>query len=207
MAHNTNVSSASHFAEKLSRRRRLFKSFEAKALGARTQVEKMSDAITTSVGSMEFLMLNVYWFAIWIVLNIHVIPGVVPFDPFPFGLLTMIVSLEAIILSVFVLLSQNRAAHTDSLREELHLQVNLVAEEEITKALELLAEIREKMGIKREDAELTKMLERIDTSYIQSTLQKQIDTGSTNFLNIMNPLNVLQQNGTSTTGKIMKEEK
>ncbi|MBI4080299.1 MAG: DUF1003 domain-containing protein [Candidatus Levybacteria bacterium] len=207
MANTTNGASASHFADKLSRRRRLFKSFEAKALGSRTPIERMSDAITTSVGSMEFLMLNVYWFAIWIVLNIHVIPGVVPFDPFPFGLLTMIVSLEAIILSIFVLLSQNRAAHVDSLREELHLQVNLIAEEEITKALELLAEMREKMGIKREDAELAKMLERIDTSYIQSTLQKQIDTGTTNFLTMMNPLHVLSQNGATPPGKAVKEEK
>ena len=97
----------------------------------------------------------------------------------------MIVSLEAIILSVFVLLSQNRAAHIDSLRDELHLQVNLIAEEEITKVLEILADMRAKMGIKREDPELSRMLERIDTSYIERTLQKQVDTGTANILKII----------------------
>lgn len=104
------------------------------------------------------------------------IPGVEAFDPFPFGLLTMIVSLEAIILSVFVLLSQNRDARIGKLREEVNLQVNLVAEEEITKILELLDEIRKKMGIKKEDHELEKMLERIDTSYIERSLQKQMES-------------------------------
>lgn len=177
--------SNSNHNDKISRRRRIIRSFEAKALHHRNFSEKLADTITASTGSVAFLLLNAYWFAIWIVLNVGIVPGVVPFDPFPFGLLTMIVSLEAIILSVFVLLSQNRAAHIDNLREELHLQVNLIAEEEITKVLEILADIRTKMGIKKEDTELARMLERIDTSYIERTLQKQADSGTSNMLRII----------------------
>jgi uncharacterized membrane protein len=177
--------------DKISRRRRIIRSFEAKALSHRTFAEKIADYINGSFGSIWFLVINVYWFAVWIILNINVIPGVVPFDPFPFGFLTMVVSLEAIVLSIFVLLSQNRAAQTASLREELHLQVNLIAEEEITKVLELLSEIRTKVGIKRADPELEKMLERIDTSYIERALQKQVESNPAHIMHLINPTNII----------------
>ena len=175
-------------ADKITRRRRIIRSFEAKALSNRSLSEKFSDVITNFSGSVMFLIVHVIWFVIWIGINTNIIPGTKPFDPFPFGLLTMIVSLEAIVLSVFVLLSQNRDAHISKLRDELHLQVNLIAEEEITKILELLHEMRGKMGIKKEDRELEKMLERIDTSYIEHSLQKQIDnnTSSVDLLHIIN---------------------
>ena len=179
--------------DKISRRRRLIRSFEAKSLVNRNKAEKIADFITTSAGSIPFLILNVYWFVIWILLNTNVIPGIEPFDPYPFGLLTMIVSLEAIFLSIFVLLSQNRAANIERLREELALQVNLITEEEITKVLELLVRIQGKLGIKHEDVELNRMLERINTSYIESSLQKQIDTGTGKILD--NIIGMPKKNG------------
>lgn len=173
--------------DKISRRRRIIRSFEAKALGHRKLTEKVADQATSMFGSFTFGVLHIYWFALWIAINTGLFVWVVPFDPFPFGLLTMIVSLEAIFLSILVLLSQNRAGQVASLREELHLQVDLIAEEEITKVLELLSEIREKVGIKRDDPELTRMLQRIDTSYIESSLQRQVDAGSTNILKSITP--------------------
>lgn len=192
--------------EKIIRRKRFIRSFEKKALQARSYPEKVADAVTNSTGSISFLLLNVYWFFIWIAINSNMIPGIVPFDPFPFGLLTMIVSLEAIILSIFVLLSQNRQSHIDKLREEVNLQVNFIAEEEITKALQLLDEIRQKVGIKREDPELTKMLERIDASYIERTLQRQIEGESMGFLKMMNPISAISSHNGSDAQK-NKEEK
>lgn len=177
--------STSH-QDKVIRRRRLIKSFESKALSNRKFTDKISDFITDFSGSISFLALHIIWFGVWILINMSFFPGVEAFDPFPFGLLTMIVSLEAIVLSVFVLLSQNRDAKISKLRDELHLQVNMIAEEEITKILELLHEMREKMGIKKEDRELEKMLERIDTSYIERSLQKQIDSnGPKDIINIL----------------------
>ncbi len=181
------ASAPTQTSDKLSRRRRIIRSFEAKSLTHRTFSQKVADAITSGSGTIAFLLINLYVFALWISLNTNVIPGIIPFDPYPFGFLTMVVSLEAIVLSVIVLLSQNRAAQIASLREELHLQVNLIAEEEITKVLELLAEVREKVGIKKNDPELDRMLQRIDTSYIERSLQKQIDAGSTNILTIITP--------------------
>ena len=107
---------------------------------SRTPSTRISDAITSFSGSMLFVWLHAIWFGIWIMLNIGLvhIPHVSEFDPFPFGLLTMIVSLEAIFLSTFVLISQNRMALQSERRAELDLHVNLLSEQKATKALEML---------------------------------------------------------------------
>jgi uncharacterized membrane protein len=96
-----------------------------------TTVQKIADWIANFSGSLPFLTLNALLFLVWIVLNMNVIPGVAAFDPFPFGLLTMWVSLEAIFLSIFVLISQNRQAEKDRVRADIEYDVNLKAELEI----------------------------------------------------------------------------
>ncbi|HEY2737248.1 MAG TPA: DUF1003 domain-containing protein [Thermoanaerobaculia bacterium] len=99
----------------------------------RSQVEKVADWIAAFSGSLTFLNLHIVFFAVWILLNVRWLPGWKPplFDPFPFGLLTMVVSLEAIILSVFVLLSQSRQAEKDRIRGDIEYEVNLKAELEV----------------------------------------------------------------------------
>jgi uncharacterized membrane protein len=97
----------------------------------RTTVQKAADWIAEFSGSIPFLLLHVVVFAAWIVVNLGWIPGITPFDPFPYGLLTMVVSLEAIILSVFVLLSQNRQAAKERVRADIEYDVNLKAELEV----------------------------------------------------------------------------
>ena len=94
-----------------------------------TTLERIADAIAEFAGSLTFLGLNAAWFIVWIVWN--TLPGVPKFDPYPFGFLTMAVSLEAIFLSIFVLVSQNRQGAKDRLRADLDYQVNLKAELEI----------------------------------------------------------------------------
>jgi uncharacterized membrane protein len=107
---------------------------------ARTLSERLSDLITRFSGSMLFVWLHAIWFGVWILLNVGLlrIPRISEFDPFPFGLLTMIVSLEAIFLSTFVLISQNRMSRLHERRSELDLHVNLLAEQKATKTLEML---------------------------------------------------------------------
>jgi len=156
------------------RRRQFFKSFEAKSLRSRSLLTRISDDLTEICGSTPFLVFHVIFFFSWIVLNIGIIPTAIPFDPFPFGLLTMVVSLEAIFLAIFILVSQNRSSLVNTLREEVHLRVNLIAEEEITKILEVLSEMRAKMGIKEDDKELETMVKRIDTNYIERSILQQI---------------------------------
>lgn len=94
-----------------------------------TWYERAADVIAEFTGSITFLVLNAIWFMVWIGWN--VIPGLHHFDPYPFGFLTMTVSLEAIFLSIFVLVSQNRQAAKDRLRADAEYQVNLKAELEV----------------------------------------------------------------------------
>ncbi|MDZ4289271.1 MAG: DUF1003 domain-containing protein [Prosthecobacter sp.] len=97
----------------------------------RSRVQKAADWIAEFAGSITFLLLHVVWFGLWLGLNTFHIPGIPQFDPFPFGFLTLTVSLEAIFLSVFVLLSQNRQAAKDRVRSDVEYDVNLKAELEI----------------------------------------------------------------------------
>jgi len=93
-------------------------------------LQRISDWIAWFSGSMAFLILNGLWFTVWI--GINTLPlGVTQFDPYPFGLLTMIVSLEAIFLSCFVLISQNRQSEKDHLRSDIEYDVNIKAELEV----------------------------------------------------------------------------
>ena len=94
----------------------------------RTDQDRVADAITRFAGSMSFVYLHVGWFAVWIVLNAGRVGSAVVFDDFPFGLLTMIVSLEAIFLSTFVMISQNREATRAEVRANLDFETNLTAE-------------------------------------------------------------------------------
>jgi uncharacterized membrane protein len=98
-----------------------------------TTVQRIADWLAAFSGSMNFLFLHAAWFGIWIILNVGIvhIPGLSGFDPFPFGLLTMIVSLEAIFLATFVLISQNRQVEKDKVRSDIEYDVNIKAEMEV----------------------------------------------------------------------------
>jgi CRP/FNR family transcriptional regulator, cyclic AMP receptor protein len=110
----------------------------------RTATLKIVDGISDFSGSLPFLWIHLVIFAVWIALNVvplvHTVVG--GFDPFPFGLLTMAVSLEAIVLSVFVLLSQNRQAARDRVRNEIEYNVNLKAELEVAQLHEVIDDLR-----------------------------------------------------------------
>src|SRR3990167_10212659 len=158
--------------------RHLIKSYEAKALKKRSLAVRFADDLTSFFGSIPFLVINGIFFSVWIVINTGLIPITSPFDDFPFPMLTTIVSLEAIILTLIVLMSQNRQSLISTMREEMDIQVNLIAEREITKILKLLTEYMKVKGIKIEDPELEDMLKEIDASYIERSLEKQLTTKS-----------------------------
>src|ERR1051325_1480555 len=109
-----------------------------------TVLQRVADWIAWFSGSMPFLMINGAWFIIWIVINTAPL-GIPPFDPYPFGLLTMIVSLEAIFLSCFVLVSQNRQAEKDRVRSDIEYEVNVKAELEVAHLHEKTDRIYENM--------------------------------------------------------------
>jgi len=150
-------------------------SLKARADAKRSLAARLADRMTAGFGSVLFLAVNAVWFVVWIVANIGLIPGLPAFDPFPFGLLTMIVSLEAIILAIVVLISQNRAARIADLREEVALQVEEISEQEITKLLELMVKLLEKQGIDvSPDEELRAMLRPTDTDSLTERLEKEV---------------------------------
>ena len=168
------------------RRQQVFRSFEAKSLRSRSLLTQIADDLTAICGSTSFLVFHVFFFGAWIAINMSMISSIPPFDPYPFGFLTMVVSLEAIFLSIFVLVSQNRSSYITTLREEVHMRVNLIAEEEITKSLQLLSEIRQKIGIKTKDPELEKMLDQTDYSYIERSIVEQLERANKPLLHQLN---------------------
>jgi uncharacterized membrane protein len=143
-----------------------------------TGIEKFADLLNELAASTPFLLLHVAWFTLWVGWNMGFM-GLTPFDPFPFGLLTMIVSLEAIFLSIFVLMAQKREAAVAELREEMSLQVVLRLEEEVTKNLQLVAGLYTRLGHKvAEDPELHEMLQPLDLDSIERELLLQISTAA-----------------------------
>ena len=107
-------------------------------------LQRISDWIVWFSGSMEFLLVHTIWFVSWIFINVFLV-RFIQFDPYPFGLLTMIVSLEAIFLSVFVLISQNRQAAKDKIRADIEYDVNIKAELEVAHLHEKVDHIHEQM--------------------------------------------------------------
>lgn len=108
--------------------------------------DKISQKITDFCGSMTFIYLHLIWFTIWITYNII---SPIAFDPFPFGLLTLIVSLEAIILATFILIAQNRQGEVTELRSELDYQVDLQSEKRSAEIILLLKDINSKLEGKK----------------------------------------------------------
>ena len=126
-------------------RSRVTRNVNAEVMEHLTTVERIADWISWFSGSMPFLTINAVWFGGWIVIN-TVDVGVRQFDPYPFGLLTMIVSLEAIFLSCFVLLAQNRQAAKDRVRSDVEYDVNVKAEMEVAHLHDKLDRIQEQVA-------------------------------------------------------------
>ena len=159
----------------ISEQREKIKSFKAKMDLQRGVSDKLADTMTSLFGSVWFLIFNAVWFGGWMLANTGLIPGIKAFDPFPYGLLTMVVSLEAIFLAIIVLISQNRAAKIADLREEIDLQLNVRAEQEITKLLIIVDEIHDHLGLDPEDdAELIMMKQRTDLDAIEKELAQEL---------------------------------
>ena len=151
-----------------------FGAIKAQHASRLTRIERFADTLTRVASSTPFLVAHALWFGGWIAWNMGAF-GLRPFDPFPFGLLTLVVSLEAIFLSIFVLMAQVRESSIAELREEVTLQVNLRTEAEVTKVLQLLAGLYTRQGHRLgEDDELRQMLQPLDPTDIERELIEQI---------------------------------
>jgi len=138
-------------------------------------VDKVALFVTGAFGSIRFLGMCIALFIVWISWNLNLLPLLRPFDPYPFQMLTMIVSIFAIILSVSVLISQNREGKKNNIRQQVDFEVNVRAESEITKMLTMLHEIQKQLGIhSKVDTELEEMKAEIDIKEIHHKLDDTI---------------------------------
>src|SRR5258708_1344383 len=136
----------------------LIRQLEESAKQERTRSDLVAEAIANFCGSMTFVWVHVVWFGGWVLIN--VVPRVPHIDPFPFTFLTLVVSLEAIFLSTFILISQNHDTKISERRNHLDLQINLLSEQENTKMIGMLHAIATKIGAEvNEDSHLQALSE------------------------------------------------
>lgn len=155
--HSPHRSHARSMEELMRRNVEVISRLEHAAQERRSAIDRVIDGITAFCGSVPFVWMHLLWYGGWVAYN--TLPSVRHFDPFPFQFLTLVVSLEAILLSTFILITQNRQAALAERRNELDLQINILAEQENTKALVLLDAIAHKLGLHECDDPEMKALE------------------------------------------------
>ena len=153
---------------------------EHEFLEQRTLSERVSDRIAGFAGSMFFVLIHVLLVFSWVLINANRSSWIPRFDPYPFSLLGMIVAVEAVVLSSFILMRQNRMTKRAERRDHLNLQVDLIAEKEITKLLQMVRVICEPMGLKHitEDKELKEFSQKTSVETLtQRRLQDMLPEG------------------------------
>ncbi len=148
--------------------------FKGKVEFSQTWLDKFSDSMTQSFGTTIFFLLNLIIFLIWFFINSKY-SGVPAFDPYPYELLTMSVSLEAIFLSIIVLMSQNRENRIAEERAELDFEINVRAEQEVTKIITMIQELGAHQGLTFKDDEDMKWMKiKTDVAQLKNDLEKEM---------------------------------
>ena len=149
---------------------------EYDALARRTPTERDSDVMTKLVGNMGFLLAHLILIFSWSLVNLHVIPGVKAFDPFPFGVLALVVSSESVFLTIFVLISQSRMARQSERRSHLDLQVGMLSEQELTTILQMLQKLCQHVGVNVDSSrqEVQSFSETTDVHKLASELEDKL---------------------------------
>ena len=137
--------------------------------------EVLARLLTQSLGSIWFLNTVVAFIALWIIANLGLIPGVRPFDPYPFDCLVMIATFSAMLLAIVVLINQNQQGRMEDIRQRIDFEVNVRAEREITKVLTMLDELHVRAGIAKVDTELDRMKEKISIAEIKEDIEQGIE--------------------------------
>jgi uncharacterized membrane protein len=151
---------------------------ERKALAATNWSDRISGAVSAFVGSLRFVFFQVVLFISWAAWNALASPSL-RFDPHPYGLLTFIVSIEGVLIATFVLMKQNRMAAQTDQRDHLNLQIDLLAEQEMTAVLRLLQRISERLGVASDDADdarTQKLAEETNVHELVHRLEKALPT-------------------------------
>jgi uncharacterized membrane protein len=121
---------------------------EQAATRRRSRSESVYEFVGGFIGTLNFVVFQLIGVVVWVVINAGLLPPARPFDPFPFPILNQIIALEAVLMTAFVLMKQNRMSKLADRRAHLDLQINLMTERETTKVIRMLLEIGERLGIK-----------------------------------------------------------
>jgi uncharacterized membrane protein len=143
----------------------------------RSAAEHLAALVAHVAGSTPFIVLHVVWFGAWILLNVGVVSAIQPWDPFPFSFLTLVVSLEAIFLSLLVLMAQNRLTRDADKRAHLDLQINMLAEQESTATLKMLEQICQHLGITQPGGEEHELATATDVNELAKSLDDKLTAG------------------------------
>jgi uncharacterized membrane protein len=144
----------------------------------RSRAERLADLVARVAGGTPFIILHVVWFGAWVLLNVGAVSAIPPWDPFPFSFLTLVVSLEAIFLSLLVLMAQNRLTRDADKRAHLDLQINMLAEQESTATLKMLEQICQHLGIAGQGDEEHELATATDVSELAKSLDDKLPAGS-----------------------------
>jgi uncharacterized membrane protein len=149
---------------------------EHDAFNRRTPTERVSDVITKVVGNMGFLLAQLILISGWSLVNLHLIPGLRAFDPFPFGVLALVVSSESVFLTIFVLISQSRMSRQSERRSHLDLQVGMLSEQELTTILQMLQKLCQHMGVNVDSSrqEVQSFSKTTDVHKLASELEEKL---------------------------------
>ena len=140
-----------------------------------TRQDRVAQAITRFAGSMPFVYLHLFLVVGWVLVNLNLVPGVRPFDP-TFVILATIASVEAIFISTFIMISQNRAAAAAERRADLHLQTSLLAEHEVTQLIRLTTEIAHRLGIEEaRDPELKELQRNVAPEAVLERIEESVE--------------------------------
>jgi uncharacterized membrane protein len=149
---------------------------EHDALNRRSAIERISEGIAAFAGSVAFVLLQLVFFVVWAGFNLKPFHGMKAFDPFPFGILALVISSESVFLTIFVLISQNRMSRHSERRSHLDLQVSMLAEQELTTMLKMQQKICEHLGINIDTAkkEVQGFSEATDVHKLASELEEKL---------------------------------
>ncbi|MBA3915158.1 MAG: DUF1003 domain-containing protein [Acidobacteriales bacterium] len=152
---------------------------EEEALERRSGPERLADRVAGFTGSLSFVLLHLLLVLAWLAVNTATLPLVRPFDPYPFSLLGVIVALEAVVLSSFILMRQNRMMRRGDRRDHLNLQVDMLTEKEVTKLLQMVRAICGHMGLQNiaGDSEIRELSQDTSIESLSQTLDDRLPGG------------------------------
>lgn len=138
--------------------------------------QRLADQMTRVIGTVRFIIAEMTFIALWLVVNLGLVRGIRPFDPFPFLLLCVITTIESIFLATFVLISQNRMRERDDRRDELDLQINLLTQHEVTRLIDLVDRMANRLGVQDKDGKgLDELKKEVPPEKVLRVIERELE--------------------------------